>query len=370
MRCKVQDESLSLIWGQAAQSPPKTPNKLRGHVNAVSPLSEVCLNTGKSAGDMKRCRPSVSPPMSAQLAFAGSPPSTASASSANADAPCASPPKEEQGIVTESPRGGDSCCMRELLAWQEAAQEPTAPPVSPASHCPELHMRRDLCERRALLGFLHGLPQSLYVVNAEWQGQAEAEAGSNEAEAVLGEAALPLHRSLLECLETEAVEAPGQLSPSPLPTPIFSPLQPCPDDEGPVLPAGESLVPLALEDSLLEAFDLPDEDVQVPEPDELDEFRQRVQNHQQDWPPQTLLDMEDNLCRSYGFTMFWFFERRDLLNAASAHDRQPAATMSSIPEFPPNWAQWQIESARSRSAMARQRKRSTGRHPLDCKEVL
>jgi len=376
MRCKVQDEALSLTWSQAAQSPPKTPNKLRGHVNAVSPLSEVCLNAGKPVGDMKRCRPSVSPPASVLLASAGSPPSTASASSANAAlelhaagsmphgaAPCSSPSKEEQCIATSSPRG-DSCCMRELLAWQEAAQESNAPPASPASPCLNMHFRRDESNRRALLGFLYGLPQSLYAAMPDQADCKQDQAGSND---VREEAALPLHRSLLESLETEAVKAPCRLSPSPLPTPSCSPVQCCPD-EGPVQ-AGESLVPLALEASLLEALDAPDEDILVSEADELAEFRQNIEKHQQSWPPQSILDMEDHLSRSFDFTVFMFFERRDRLNAASAHERKPAETLSSIPEYPPNWAQWQIESARSRSAM-RTRKRSTSRHRSAGKDVL
>merc|ERR1719326_1679182 len=70
---QVHDDSLQ-SWGQTL-SPPKTPSKLKGHVNAISPLMEVCPNTGRSTGDAKRCRARASPIANAPLPFSASPPS-------------------------------------------------------------------------------------------------------------------------------------------------------------------------------------------------------------------------------------------------------------------------------------------------------
>jgi hypothetical protein len=137
-----------------------------------------------------------------------------------------------------------------------------------------------------------------------------------------------------------------------------------------IAPAVESPVPLTLEESLLDLslVEQHDEEDEGLELDELDEFRFNVQNHQQAWPPQTLLDMEDHLSRSFDLPTFWFFEARDKANHAAAHAREPVI-LASIPEYPPNWSQWQIESARSRSAM-RHRKLHTPRKDDEASSIV
>lgn len=327
MRRKVPDDAQSL-WSQA-QSPPKTPANLRGHVNAMSPLMEVCQNTGRSTGETRRCRPEAS----AQLAFAASPSSAAATSSSAAGAEDFFHPPALGGSPAHEVRVSSShltdSCARVISAWEDAAQVPPVPPVSPASPDLGLRWRRELHERMALKGFLHGLPTSLYVaLQEDCSGDA------------------PPRRSLLACLEeTETEEASAG---SQAPSAAF--LLPQRSSEG--ASAEASLLELSMEGEV------------VNEVDELAQFRIDTQNHQTVWPAQTLLDMEDHLSRSYDLAVFWFFETRERANSASAHDRKPPELLSSIPEYPPSWSPWQIESARSRSAM-RQRKQSVGRQRPD-----
>jgi hypothetical protein len=60
IRGKVFDDGFS----------PKTPSHLRRQVNAVSPLMEVCQNTARSAGELRRCRssPVASPATASSIA--------------------------------------------------------------------------------------------------------------------------------------------------------------------------------------------------------------------------------------------------------------------------------------------------------------
>merc|ERR1719491_1119649 len=224
----------------------------------------------------------------------------------------------------------------ELLTWEEAAQVPSVPPASPSTPFLGSCGRSEAAHRLAIQGFLHGLPTSLRAVSGE----------------------PPLCQSLLSRLDESEVEvdvpwpacqAGARSSPlSPSPTPIT------PDSlSAPGTLRAESPVPLSLEASLLDVS-ADDAEHLVSEADEL---LLDLRSHRTVWPPQTVLCMEDYLSRSYDIDLFWFFEVRDLANTQTARERKFQEPLDSIPEYPPNWPQWQIESVRSRSAM-RARKRS------------
>lgn len=331
-RMKVHDEALPM-WGQA-QSPPRTPLKSRGHVNAISPLMEVCQNTGKSTGEMKRCRPSASPVPSAPLVLSASPPSTPTASSASNQRRCPT-----------SPEMTEEHCSHELRAWEEAAQAPSVPPASPATpYVGLLLSRHEASERRLLQGFLGALPASLRV-----------------------EAISPSHSPVprLDIAGSAASHEARWASP-------VRAVSPSPDNcsatRRTIALEAESPVPAVLESSLQQPSEHDEEqqfsDDESLEADELEQFLDDVRNHEEVWPPRTILDMEDHLSRSHDILTFLFFEVRDRAEHRTANERAERGLhlepLTSIREYPPGWTAWQIESARSRSAM-RMRKRSTSR---------
>jgi len=351
------------------QSPPSTPTKMRGHVNAVSPLAEVCQNIGSLTDERKRCRPSPMPSPVAQtpLSLSGSPeggtcgsrcdirgrqstgslveelkkcrPSPMPSPVAQAapslggtpersscgsrcdtqGRPKESLPKRQIDIFSDiSPdEGSDICtgeldtdrvmlreddCIYEVRAWAESMEVPCVPPSSPmpqyANH--QLFRRRSE-DRFEIDSFLRRLPNSLIAACPEIQDR---------------------------CIESREVDSSLDVS---------------------LLAASE-----AQEDDS-------DVDTHAPEADEHSRLVEDINNHATMWPPQTILDMEDHLSRSHDISTFLFFEVRDRAHARTADDRPLIDDqLESIPEYPPNWSQWQIESSRSRSAM-RSRKLSTGR---------
>lgn len=382
------------MWLKAS-SPPKTPSKLRGHVNAQSPLMEVCQNT--AAADMRRCRPSASP---SQLSFSASPPLRLSSSSRAGSAR-----RESTGLEAmheDTPEGTstdvgirighvcDTCrqegfqssegqhavdgvglfycsrcwqswqdteegsffapassclpssrlCFHELRAWEDSQQAPAAPPVSPATPYAGQQGRQQQCARLEMQGFMHGLPRSLMVVREEEPA--------------------PLRRALLPCLDETGVELPrasppvATAAPSPRPQSLDGSLAASPAAESPVPLALEGALEDAAEDGEMEDQDRDEVDSVASEADEHEDFLQKVRLHFPLWPPQTILDMEDYLSRSHDIAMFWFFEARDRASTRTAN-RENHGDLESVPEYPPSWSQWQIDAARSKAATLRAR---------------
>lgn len=348
MRCKASDSK--------AHSPPKTPGTGRAH-NALSPLMEVCQNTGRSIGEMKRCRLGASP-LASPASFCASPPlattsSVAAAATTRQTSVSKSPPMEE----AES--GMDHFAL-EMMAWEEGVQEPCAPPPSPATPFVGLSRRSDATHCCDLHGFLHALPVSLRIA----LGDADREWSHTVPEEHLQSS--PLRRSLLECLDqTDAGtgEATGQLpstSAVQLLSPATSSTTPLPLQCSPK--AGEAAAPpLAVESPVspnasISMLSLSDEGDAVEADDACSPRRQAIQNHTMVWPAQTALEMEDHLSRAANIEVFWFFEVRDRCNWRTAHERLDQTPLDCVPEYPCSWAQWQIDAAHARSVATRARK--------------
>lgn len=333
MRGKVFDDGFS----------PKTPSHLRRHVNAVSPLMEVCQNTARSAGELRRCRSSP----------VASPATASSVAGLKMQTQISSSRPMKECILDDSIQAMDSFlreahhAVSELIAWEEAAQAPSVPPASPATPYQGLASRCEVDHNIAIQGFLHGLPHSLGVAASQEQVAQTA----------------PLRQDLLSRLDESEVDtltpcpafqAPFRSPPSSITSPglLRSPNAEALDGTLPV----ESPVPLSLEASLLNVED------EQPSMSEADEMVLTIQCHQMMWPQQTLLCMEDYLSRSHDIEMFWFFEVRDLANTKTAKERKFQESLDSIPEYPPNCPLWKIESDRSRSAMRSRRRSPRSNH--------
>lgn len=342
MRGKVMDDTQKM-WSPG--SSPKTPSSLRGHVSATSPLMEVCQNTVRSAGEPRRCRPTVSQSASPEFPFAlPSPLAVASSTTSlkwgevTGKATKEFVREDTDFCILDSSEGHQEAnpAVLELSTWEDAMQVPAVPPASPVSP-------RGLPERRerdhwfAMQGFLHGLPQSLHAAT---------------------EAAPPC-QSLLSRLDVSEVEVQA-------PWPAFEASCRSPPQSSlpsPLLrhsPNGSPPVPLSLEASLLDATRLEEDEQPLSEADEL---LARLRNYPRAWPePSWPFEQttEDQLCRAHDIDMFWFFEVRDLARIKAANERKFQERLQPIAEYPPNWPQWQIESDRTRSAM-RVRKRTPRR---------
>lgn len=144
---QVIDENL-MPWSYTA-SPPLTPAKRRGHVNAISPLMEVSQNVQRPSSDVRHCRAS---------GFAS-----------------------PRSPVQEQPRRKSVDDVHaEISVWEESIQVPSVPPPSPSKPLDHLR-RRERHEQRLLRGFLENLPASVHIV--------------------FPEEASPERRRLLTCLE-------------------------------------------------------------------------------------------------------------------------------------------------------------------------
>jgi len=355
MRCKASDNK--------THSPPKTPGTGRTH-NAMSPLMEVCQNTGRSIGEMKRC---FSAPLLCRLGASplASPSSFCVSPTLVATSSIAAPATTRQDCVSKSPsmekaESGMDYFALEMLAWEESVQEPTAPPPSPAALFVGLLRRSDATHFCDLHGFLHALPLSLRVA----LGDAGGEWNHTVPEELVQ--AAPLRRSLLECLDqTDAGtgEATAQLpstSAEQLLSPASSTTTPLPLQCSPN--AGEAAAPaLAVESPVsssasISMLSLSDEGDAAEAVDAGSPRRQAIQNHHPVWPAQTALEMEDHLSRAANIEVFWFFEVRDRCNYRTAHERGDQTPLDCVPEYPCSWAQWQIDAAHARSAATRARK--------------
>eukprot|EP00930_Biecheleria_cincta_P092833 TRINITY_DN8288_c1_g2_i1.p1 TRINITY_DN8288_c1_g2~~TRINITY_DN8288_c1_g2_i1.p1 ORF type:complete len:911 (-),score=171.44 TRINITY_DN8288_c1_g2_i1:174-2906(-) len=92
---------------------------------------------------------------------------------------------------------------------------------------------------------------------------------------------------------------------------------------------------------------------------DADAWRQRVRSHSIKWTPLSTLDMDDHLSRAFDIYEFWFFESRDRVSN-KLPKFEPTKLPDRIPEFPPNWPQWRIDSARLRDEASWRRRKSGG----------
>merc|ERR1711879_928637 len=84
--------------------------------------------------------------------------------------------------------------------------------------------------------------------------------------------------------------------------------------------------------------------------DDMSPVLNRLRRHKTHWPPRTVLDMEDHLCRAPDLEVFWFFEMRDRANNSLAEPIAETGPCGTVHEYPPDWPQWRIESFELREA--------------------
>eukprot|EP00440_Ansanella_granifera_P023171 gb/GFBE01025161.1/.p1 GENE.gb/GFBE01025161.1/~~gb/GFBE01025161.1/.p1 ORF type:complete len:591 (+),score=102.41 gb/GFBE01025161.1/:1-1773(+) len=97
-------------------------------------------------------------------------------------------------------------------------------------------------------------------------------------------------------------------------------------------------------------------------------WRRRVQRHVATWPPQTALDMEDHLSRAHDIFSFWFFEMRDRVSNALPEFKP--RTLERVTEYPSDWPQWKIDSARLREEASYSRRKSGAGLHQQCHDDL
>lgn len=76
----------------------------------------------------------------------------------------------------------------------------------------------------------------------------------------------------------------------------------------------------------------------------------QLRRHYVVWPQPVKLDMEDHLCRAFDIITFWFFEARDRINSMVPALQPSMQPMTVIHEYPPDWPPWRISSFELRKA--------------------
>lgn len=89
-------------------------------------------------------------------------------------------------------------------------------------------------------------------------------------------------------------------------------------------------------------------------------WHRRVKRHVISWPAETALDMEDHLSRAHDIFIFWFFEMRDRVSNFLSDFKPLAETLERIPEYPADWPQWRIDSAKLREEASKRRRSGAG----------
>lgn len=382
--------------------------------NAVSPLTEICQNTGMLTMSGRPCRASAASPVSGsphdhrQSLASPSRPAVASPAPAASSSVIAAAPQ----CSAASPRvhaTSNSAVATILSAWEDQRQAPGAPPPSPATPFQELPRRPTSldplglhgcsrappavvshCLREALAAvdlqegspasvFFHGplgsaaSPTSAAVSTPMRRRAAAAAAVPDSAvEPSSGTEASPARRQLLAHLEETELEEAGSPAVSPLAAvdlEIASPLGP-----KAILPAlSPRSLPFASDpaeefddncqgdawlwqsDHWLQEEGEEQDEVEEDRPDEQAEedfaaWRDSIQEHQMVWTNPTVLDMEDHLSRAHDIEAFWFFEARDRANIAVQAELRPVPCKP-ILEYPADWPQWRIDSFNMRDAM-------------------
>eukprot|EP00927_Polykrikos_kofoidii_P009606 TRINITY_DN14009_c0_g1_i1.p1 TRINITY_DN14009_c0_g1~~TRINITY_DN14009_c0_g1_i1.p1 ORF type:complete len:557 (-),score=121.84 TRINITY_DN14009_c0_g1_i1:81-1751(-) len=94
-----------------------------------------------------------------------------------------------------------------------------------------------------------------------------------------------------------------------------------------------------------------DDEAELNEEDEEVELRHRIREHVIVWGECTELDSEDLLSRAFDIRQFSFFEARDRAEAlVSTSERLVCEPFECIPEYPPGWPRWKIDSFELREA--------------------
>jgi len=324
---------------------PMTPGKKRMHMNAQSPLMEICQNSGRPWMDELRqeTRPEVSP------------------------------------VQSRTRNTGTEAVDAELAAWEDSIRAPRPPPSSPSTPMAACMLK---------IGFDFKSPSTYLAV---------IEAVSD----TLACDSPPVQQKLLSRLEEqgssedESVKSPLRSCVSSSSRLLFSPLEERHGMDQHRVDGCQGW----LENSV-ERAERPEEvreerqeeseqhevspEVRVREDvSETDDGGQetscdwdddehmllidRLERHRVSWPEPTCLTMEDHLSRAADVVTFWFFEVRDRRNLLFMAPEVPQP-LPTLHEHPPGWPRWRIksvelrESARSARAGAQQRPSSADLH--------
>jgi len=333
---KADDESL----------PPVTPARRRAHVDAVSPLADICQNAGRSAADTRQCsrprqvlateaRPEEASHHLPAMAGGEAPHSALPRAGAVDCGFHFAPPGRDEARAGASalliPDGMNAArALEQIVAYEEWVEVPRAPPPSPATPRVEWARREPgapwLAPVARAAEFRTALPAVLAaMVTATFPPDVD-QAGPPDV------------------LEDETHAAKH-----------------C--EERPIADIFGSRQELVLEvekDGMVQNCELEEtDDADL----EVGGWRRRLAGHQLVWPVQTALDMEDHLSRAYDIEAFWFLEVRDRANMAAAdaaysmgsatsawQGQSAAERLGSIPEYPPGWPHWRMESFDLRQA--------------------
>mmetsp|Transcript_10809 Transcript_10809/g.28601 ORF Transcript_10809/g.28601 Transcript_10809/m.28601 type:complete len:382 (-) Transcript_10809:72-1217(-) len=270
-----------------AKSATRCPAVLGGHGAEALPLSEICQNSWyPTSPSVLKRSTALNPDSTPQKACS------------------------RQSPLLDAPAERDQMPFLEL--WEERDQVPRAPPSSPVRRpAPEDDPTRPLQLSR------HS-PQDL---------------------------AAALEAALRPLVVSAAAEAPacdtvgGAMAAAP----------PCErlSEEG-VADSAFAAEPESIEAGAIVAGEAPD-DVWDEPGDEEAALRRRLRAHVVEWGELNVIDNEDHLCRAFDISIFSFFEARDRARQRVLDMPEPVA-LESIPEYPPGWPRWRIDSFELREA--------------------
>lgn len=294
-----------------------TPVKNHPHVNAVSPLSEVCQNNGTFLTPIHSCG---------------------------------------HALQSMDPAGDAASAVSSMVAaWEEQVRMPRVPPTSPANEFTTCSQGGDPSMVPELFPYTLAAALNVVLDGADTESTSPEQHVSTRMQAMPVEWASfmqkthPRPQRLLERLEQAEFEDVEEANTS---TSICA--APVEYDNQEIINETEHW-----EDEIAEQ-QMHDQSIEE-EWDELASLRYRLQRHAISWPQPTTLEMEDHLSRSYDIIIFWFFEMRDRTNNALQEIQNTKEPLECIHEYPLEWPQWRIhsfdfrEAARAARAGARQR---------------
>lgn len=314
--------------------PPLTPQKRQGHLNAVSPLAEICQNASPREVCVQRPRRLPSPlqvlPAQPWRSAAAGLSSTLQVLEESHQVPRAPPSSPRSPFAEELTRPHPQRAVEAVLlaaaelCASETLSEGLSTPVTTPAGSPEKAFStpgRISASSPPVKPRVAQRVEALEVAPArclEWD-DAEAPTSSPETlsqeneEEVSEELRLLLtqrHELLSRFLRLEEeLNQPGQE-----------------EDTGRTARLHEELTKLKEAHRDLEAKAASSHEL------EFRRWRRRVRSHRPIWPLRTALDMEDHLSRSHDIYVFWFFEARDRVSSAVPDFKPLAPKLEPVPE--------------------------------------
>lgn len=316
----IRSKALLCETAASAFSAPVTPARQRAHVNAVSPLDEICHGAaGGGSGSRGICARGTAAAAAASMAAVQLQAAGAAPGAVTAERPTAAGKREPGLDSMDSAARSSAAVAAALVCLEERLQVPRPPPSSPST---------PFADRLGRLG-LAGASRMATPQNALATALAALEAATG-------------------C--SPGRPRGGHASPA--------------DAEEPEAAQEEWGLQVAKEEAEDEA---PEAAPGIEDLDSLELWHRWLERHAVVWPPPTVLDMEDHLSRAYDIFIFWFFEARDRANTLLPESAQrPPEPLACIPEYPLDWPQWRIDSFELREAARAAR----GRAAKQRKEVL